>query len=152
MVRERVEAATDPDPLLALALGKPRASADYPSSLLKTCNCSPAPSLGSGVGLCSDHLYLPFFRHTTPESLQPFRVSLPKELWWIITLEVLWRSADLAWMPSPRFPLRILSATSTPWAPTSTMPPRPSRRSFFRWPLANTRLLVILLPGPLQVS
>src|SRR5918993_4538206 len=45
------------------------------------------------------HLYLPFARHTTPASLQPLRVSLPKELWWILTREVLWRSPDLAWMP-----------------------------------------------------
>ena len=42
------------------------------------------------------YLYLPFARHFTPASLQPFRVSLPKELWWILTLEVLWRSVDLA--------------------------------------------------------
>src|SRR5918994_4883909 len=97
----------------------------------------------------SAHLYLPFFRHTTPASLQPFRVSLRKVLWWILTLEVIWRSPDLAWMPSPRFPLRMLSATPTPWAPTSTMPSR-LPTSFFRWPLANTLLLVILL-GPLQV-
>ena len=60
------------------------------------------------------HLYLPFARHTTPASLQPFKVSLPKELWWILTLEVLWRSVDLAWMPCPRFPLTMLFATSTP--------------------------------------
>jgi hypothetical protein len=107
--------------------------------------------LGSGVGLCSAHLYLPLARHTTPSSLQPFRVSLPKELWWILTLEVLWRSVDLAWMTSPRFPLRMLFATPTPWAPTSTIPSR-LPLSFFRWPLANTRLLVILLEGPLQIS
>src|SRR5215213_10689369 len=94
--------------------------------------------------------YLRFAQHTTPASLQPLRVSLRKVLWWILTLEVLWRSPDLAWMPDPRFPLMMLSAASTFWALTSTMPPRPSRMSFFRWPLANTRLLMILLLGPLQ--
>src|SRR5918992_5557443 len=99
----------------------------------------------------SAHLYLPFARHFTPASLQPFRVSLPKELWWILTLEVLWRSAVLAWMPSPRFPLRMLFATPTSRALTSTIPSR-LPLSFFRWPLANTRLLVILLAGPLQIS
>src|SRR5215216_4332778 len=88
------------------------------------------PQLGSGVGLCSARLYLPFARHTTPASLQPFRVSLPKELWWILTPEVLCRSAVLAWMPGQRFPLTMLFATSTPWALTSTMPPRPFEVSF----------------------
>jgi hypothetical protein len=39
---------------------------------------------------------------------------LRKELWWILTLEVLWRSPDLARMPSLRFPLTMLFATSTP--------------------------------------
>src|SRR5215211_4594175 len=69
-------------------------------------------------------LYLPFARHFTPASLQPLRVSLRKVLWWILTPEVLWRSLVLALMPDPRFPLRMLFATPTPWAPTSTMPAR----------------------------
>src|SRR5688572_14575616 len=99
----------------------------------------------------SAHLYLPFARHTTPESLQPFRVSLRQELWWILTLEVLWRSLVLARMPCPRLPLRKLFATPTPWAPTSIMPDR-LPLSFLRYPLATTRLLVILLEGPLQIS
>jgi hypothetical protein len=98
-----------------------------------------------------DKLYLPFAQHTTPARLQPFRVSLRKVLWWIFTLEVLWRSLVLALMPDPRFPLRMLFATPTSWAPTSTMPAR-LPLSFFRWPLANTRFLVILLLGPLQIS
>src|SRR5215217_4852745 len=74
----------------------------------------------------SAHLYLSFAQHTTPANSQPFRVSLCKELWWILTPEVLWRSPRLAWIPGQRFPLTMLFATSTPWAATSTMPPRPS--------------------------
>src|SRR5215203_7550169 len=42
----------------------------------------------------SAHLYLPFARHTTPANWQPLRVSLRKELWWILTPEVLWRSPE----------------------------------------------------------
>jgi hypothetical protein len=62
-----------------------------------------APAWVSGV-----YPYLRCAQHTTPASLQPLRVSLGKELWLILTLEVLWRSPDLAWMPSPRFPLTIV--------------------------------------------
>src|SRR5215207_4471567 len=40
---------TRPSPSPSSRLGF--ASAAYPSLILKTCNCSPAPSLGSGVGL-----------------------------------------------------------------------------------------------------
>src|SRR5215213_5751614 len=118
---------------------------------LSSCS-SPSTLVLPGWLLQGGGLYLPFALHTTPASLQPFRVSLRKELWWILTPEVLCRSAVLAWMPSPRFPLRILFATPTPWALTSTMPPRPFEVSFLVWPLANTRLLVILLEGPLQIS